>query len=762
MAGLGLRGRTLGVTLVVLLVSGAASYVLSTRALDASRISDEAHEAELEAARAAALVAADRERLVGTARDYAVWDDTVAYVEGTNPGYLEEGLNAATFENHDLDVVLVLDAEGRLIWAGQQAADARGLLPSPPAPALEKALLNIPGLRDPRTRAEAAGGVIWIDDQPWLAAVCPILPSDATGEPRGELLIGRRLDAPRLEALAAIAGASFTLALEPAPPTEGMVQGIAEVPAGLGGQGSRVVLSRAPHDAHGGTAAHTALAVNLVLVSIISLGSLGVLLDLRVLRRLAKFSDFAAQIRQGRAEGSRLPVDVGDEIDTLAASVNALLDQVERSTAQLRHDALHDPLTGLANRSLLADRLDVALARAARKPGPGLALPFLDLDRLKAINDQLGHAAGDHFISTVAGRLRGAVRGGDTVARVGGDEFAVLLDDVSTVETAVARANTLLGAVRAPLVFHGSTFEVTASVGVAFPGADRDRDRLIRDADTAMYHAKQEGRDRVAVYDEALHGRMTERLQVEHELRTALSTGQIEVWFQPIVRASDGAVVGAEALARWFHPHRGPVPPDRFVAVAEESHLVVELDRYVLQRACAALARLREDCPGLKVAVNQSARQLDTPDFAESIRRALADNGLEAGALHLELTETLLSRNQDRWQAQMHSLRAEGVNFDLDDFGLGYSSLARLQALPINVIKLDRSFVAGLATDQEAICRAIVRMALELGKEIVAEGVEQDWQMERLRGLGCHLLQGYLFAKPMPESQLRDFLRKKA
>ncbi len=762
MAGLGLCGRTLGVTLLVLLVSGVASYVLSTGAINESRLIDEAHEVELEAARAVALVSADRERLVGTARDYAVWDDTVTFVEGTNPGYLEEGLNAGTFENHDLDVVLLLDAAGRLVWSGQQAPSARGLLPSPLPPGVEEALLALPGLRDPQTRADAQGGVIWMADQPWLVAVCPILPSDGIGEPRGVLLIGRRLDAPRLDALATIAGASFDLAIDPPPPPEGQVQGVAALPPGLGGQRAQVVLARPPHEPHGGTAADTALAVNLVLVSAISLGSLGILLDLRVLRRIAKFSEFAARIRQGRAESARLQVEVGDEIDELAASVNALLDQVERTTGQLRHDALHDPLTGLANRSLLADRLDVALARAARKPVPGLALLFLDLDRLKAINDHLGHAAGDHFIGVIAGRLRLAVRGGDTVARVGGDEFAVLLDDVGDVTTAVSRAEALLAAVRAPLTYQGTSYEMTASVGVAFPRADRERDRLIRDADTAMYHAKQEGRDRVAVYDEALHGRLTERLQVEHELRTALAAGQIEVWFQPIVRADDGAVVGAEALARWFHPQRGPVPPDRFVAVAEESSLVVDLDRYVLNRACGALARLRVEFPGLKVAVNQSARQLDTPDFSESIRRALADNGLEANTLHLEVTETLLSRNQDRWHAQMHSLRAEGVNFDLDDFGLGYSSLARLQALPINVIKLDRSFVAGLATDQAAISRAIVRLALELGKEIVAEGVEHEWQVERLKELGCHLLQGYLFAKPMPEAQLREFLGKRA
>ncbi|MBM4367024.1 MAG: EAL domain-containing protein [Deltaproteobacteria bacterium] len=757
MAGLGLRGRTLGVTLVVLAVAGAASYTLSTRALHQSRRVDEAHEA----ARAAALLAADGERLVGTARDYAVWDDTVAFVEGSNPGYLEEGLNAATFENHDLDVVVLLDAAGHLVWSGYQTPAGRGLLPSPPPPAVEAALLALPGLLALRTRADAHGGVVWIEGQPWLAAACPVLPSDGAGEPRGELLAARRLDTTRLEALADIAGAPFTLALDLPPAQAGLVQGVAALPPWLGGEPVRVVLARPPHEAHGAEDADATLAINLVLISVVSLGSLGILLDLRVMRRLARLSEFAARIRQGRAEGARLPVEVGDEIDDLAASVNALLDQVERSTAQLRHDALHDPLTGLANRSLLSDRLDVALARAARKPGPGLALLFLDLDRLKSINDHLGHAAGDHFIASVAGRLRGAVRGGDTVARIGGDEFAVLLDDVSDTSTALLRANTILAAVRAPLDYQGRSYELTASVGVSFPRADRDRDRLIRDADTAMYHAKQEGRDRVAAYDEALHGRMTERLQVEHDLRTALAAEQIEVWFQPIIRAKDGAVVGLEALARWFHPQRGPVPPDRFVAVAEESNLVVDLDRYVLQRACATLARLRAECPALKVAVNQSARQLDTPDFSDSIRRALADNGLEASALHLELTETLLSRNQDRWQAQMHSLRAEGVNFDLDDFGLGYSSLARLQALPINVIKLDRSFVAGLATDQEAISRVIVRMALELGKEVVAEGVEHPWQTDRLRALGCHMLQGYLFARPMPEGQVREFLGKR-
>lgn len=430
--------------------------------------------------------------------------------------------------------------------------------------------------------------------------------------------------------------------------------------------------------------------------------------------------------------------------------MNGILDQVEANPARLRHDALHDPLTGLANRALFTDRLEVSLARARRADIPGVAVLFIDLDRLKAINDQLGHDAGDHYITEAARRLQVSVRPGDTVARLGGDEFAIVFTDILDTGAAHRRGQGVLELLRTPLRYQSHEHPVSASIGLALASRGHSAEQLLREADIAMYSAKAGGRDRLAVFDEHLQGQLTARSSLETLLRRALANSEVEVNFQPIVRTDDLGVVGVEALARWHHDGVGEVEPSRFLPVALDSSLAVHLDRYVLFRAVSAARRVRDIHPDAFVAVNFSARTLDEPDAVMFIQQALQSAALPGSALVVELREATLGRNEARWLPQMQELAAMGVRFALDDFGLGQTPIARLVGLPVQVLKIEGDLVRGLGQGGGSVVLGLIGLAAALGRTVVAKGVEEEAQRERLRSVGCPLMQGYLAGRPQP------------
>ncbi|RFU20834.1 putative bifunctional diguanylate cyclase/phosphodiesterase [Geodermatophilus marinus] len=426
----------------------------------------------------------------------------------------------------------------------------------------------------------------------------------------------------------------------------------------------------------------------------------------------------------------------------------------KRAEAALAHQAFHDPLTGLANRALFTDRVEQALRRR-RRSSSAPAVVFVDLDRFKAVNDTLGHAAGDALLVEVAGRLRGAVRAGDTVARLGGDEFAVLAELTSGAPgEAEAAAGRVLEALRHPAVVAGHQVPVSASVGVVVAADGADADSLVRDADTAMYEAKVAGRGRLALFDPAMRAATVERRLLEQELRGALEGGQLRLVHQPVVDLADGRVVGFEALLRWNSPVLGPVPPARFVPVAEELGLIGAIGEWVLHEACRTAAAWRREHPaaaGLTMAVNLSAVQLTSPGLLGSVRAALAGSGLPPEALVLEVTETALVQDAARAAGSLAGLRELGVRLALDDFGTGYSSLQHLQRFTVDVLKIDRSFVAELPEDGglPPLLRGLLELGRALGLEVLAEGVETEAQRRALARSGCDSAQGYLFARPL-------------
>ncbi|HET9017511.1 MAG TPA: EAL domain-containing protein [Thermomicrobiaceae bacterium] len=421
---------------------------------------------------------------------------------------------------------------------------------------------------------------------------------------------------------------------------------------------------------------------------------------------------------------------------------------------ELTHQAYHDPLTNLPNRALFLDRLEHALLRS-RRLGHGLAVLFVDLDNFKVINDSLGHEVGDRFLVQVGERLLTCVRDGDTVARFGGDEFTLLLEDLVDTADAMEVAERVQRALQSPVVLHERELVETASIGIAVSLAGHDRAQdLLRAADVALYRAKHLGKARHALFERGMTGPVHERLALELELRSAVGHEEFQIHYQPMVDLESGLIRGVEALLRWRHPERGLVTPDQFVGVAEETGLIVPLGQWVVEQACRHARDWQQHAgdPPFRVDVNLSAYQFRHPALVEDIGRALAASGLEPRQLTLEITESLMMEEGSDTHAVLQGLKALGVELAIDDFGTGYSSLSYLRRFAVDALKIDRSFVEGLEheSQNEALVAAIIAAARALGLRVTAEGIETLAQLLVLRRLGCEEGQGFLFARPAP------------
>jgi diguanylate cyclase (GGDEF)-like protein len=438
------------------------------------------------------------------------------------------------------------------------------------------------------------------------------------------------------------------------------------------------------------------------------------------------------------------------------------LAELSRLKDELRHQAFHDPLTGLANRFLLTQAVEERLASAREDVVP--VILYLDLDDFKVINDTVGHGAGDVLLKSFAERLQSCIRGTDLAARLGGDEFAVLLEDSRDLANADRVATRLMNSLRTSFRLSGREFMVGASIGVAAGAPGMAVEDLLRNADVAMYAAKTQGKSQLAVWDPRMHRAVIERHELSTDLSRAINRDELEVHYQPLVELANGRVAGFEALVRWHHPTKGVVPPDQFIILAEESGAIVSLGHSVLDRACREAVSWR-DVPGLEdasVSVNLSPLQIARPEFVDEVREILFSSGLEPRRLVLEMTETAMFRDMDGAILKLQALRRVGVRLAVDDFGNGYSSLGYLRRFPVDELKIPREFLGQSAGGEEqwAFAHAIVALGKTLGLMIVAEGIEQPAQRDRLRALGCDIGQGYLFSKAVPADRIRLLVRE--
>jgi len=452
----------------------------------------------------------------------------------------------------------------------------------------------------------------------------------------------------------------------------------------------------------------------------------------------------------------RRPGPAEEGLLELAAHLADIAIERSHAQAQLAHQAAHDALTGLPNRVFFLDRIALALARTQRSRS-SVAVLFLDLDRFKFINDSLGHDAGDRLLVALGKRLQEVIRPGDTVARFGGDEFTILCESIADEAHALAIAERVAQVATAPFPLNDAEVFVTMSIGIALASGSRSRpESLVENADAAMYRAKARGGNRREVFDQAMRARAKRRLAMHSSLHRAVERGEFRVLYQPIHSLRSGRAMGAEALVRWEHPDRGLIGPGEFIALAEETGLIMSIGTQVLREACRQARAWQADQLRLAIKVNLSARQFVHPNLAEVVAEILAETGIDPALVYLEITETVLMEDVESTSAALSELKSLGVSLTVDDFGTGYSSLAYLKRFPVDEIKIDRNFVAGLLSDQEdqAIVTAIINLAHTLGVVAVAEGVENIDQMRRLRELGCDLGQGYHFGRPLPPETL--------
>jgi diguanylate cyclase (GGDEF)-like protein/PAS domain S-box-containing protein len=473
-----------------------------------------------------------------------------------------------------------------------------------------------------------------------------------------------------------------------------------------------------------------------------------------------ELTDASGRVRQAESAITNLINDTS--VGALVVNTRDATDQVALQR-QLRHQAFHDPLTGLANRALLTDRAEQALVRSERS-GATVAMVLVDLDGFKFVNDSLGHQVGDIVLCEVARRLESLVRSEDTVARLGGDEFVILIDDVSGLEETKGLAERVCDVLRPRFPLSGWDYAVTASVGVATGSAPQaDVHDLVRDADTAMYVAKTSGKDSVRLFDPSMHERAHERFRLQVDLRSALERSELLVFYQPIFDMFDGRLKGFEALVRWSHPSRGLIAPERFIPLAEESGLIVPIGRWVLEQAIGqvtAWGSRHRSARDLSVSVNVSTVQLTAPSLIPDVRGALEQFGIAPSRVVLEITEGSFAKDTERIIMVLEELRSLGVRIAIDDFGTGYASLSHLQRLPVDILKVDKSFVAALSEGGKSreLLQAILGVGRALSLAVVAEGIEAQSQMTTLEEMGCEMAQGFLVGKPSPAEVAESLL----
>lgn len=693
--------------------------------------------------------------------DYAHWDDTEQFVQGNNPTYIDVNFIPEALDNIQVNGLIITHLNGHLVTPPLvKQAEQLTSMPDDLWASLQPVLPSLMSL----TQTTVTSKIVWHNHVGILISGVAITNSLKNKPSNGYLFFIRILDESFLNGLRALTLVPFNLTQSQANPqstSSVMLQDNAGDKQWLATQTLTGLAAKT--QVQGGThlQAERELTFILLLFSVAGLTLVSLIgnywiVHFKVLNRLHVFSKLADQYRQEPHSLIRWPQKGHDELDNLAQSLNEFIAEVEIRHDDLRHLAHHDPLTGIGNRRLLQATLDINMQQHEINPDFCSTLLLLDLDGFKLFNDGLGHAAGDYILKLIAQRMTSLVRVDDTVVRLGGDEFAILLENTTT-DAAHRFAEHLLKHISEPFKYDDHTLNLRASIGLAPLNYTLTKEDIIRNADLAMYEAKRRGKNQAVVFKINFLDIVSRRMQLEQALREALNGQELAIWFQPIIDARKGRIIGLEALSRWKLSSEF-IPPDEFISIAETSGMITKLGRQVFDKVGAALQELRIDYPELQCNVNLSLRQFRDSDLTQDIIDCIDKYHLPPSALHLELTESLIADSETEILPTMQRLVEHGFKFHLDDFGTGYSSLERLKNLPFDTLKIDRSFVVPLGQDDHVMVKNIINIGNELGMNLIAEGVETEIEVHKLLQLGCHQIQGYYFARPMPLDDLKVWL----
>lgn len=759
-----LRIKILLILVLFLCAVGSVSFGVGAYLFHQSLVDFEQRASTSQVARVEAGFLQDVDALVRITVDNALWDNAAHYMRQPDPVFLQETFTLESLKNIKVSVLAFFTLDGHLHSGVDARNGQRSTLHEDDSlvRSIQSALVQT------AVRQRAGGGnlQLWVDGRPMVAGFSPVRGHEPGAVSAGWLVLVRVLDEPVLRALVQTTGSQFHVVQAMAAPStaeSGVVSKAltdslgasalrldVAVPEGLGQQrytGFLVLLANA-----------------VVLVIIAAVGAV-LVFDRLIFKRLAVFAAKARDL-QSTQPGvlNAWPVKGRDELDVLAVSLNEMVADLEQSRNQLMHDVRTDSLTGLGNRRLFLEKLEHFLGLRQRQTHPAklnIAVLLIDIDDFKIINDSLGHEAGNFLLKEIAYSLQAMVRASDVVARLGGDEFALIFA-ASNDELGVDQfANRVQKTISTPRSYNGSVLTVSSSIGIAIATDTSDQDSLLRNADLAMYASKSAGKGRHSFFQDVMLANVQERMVLEQQLRECLRQDALEVWFQPIVDVRTHQVAMFEALARWPLAGGGYCPPDRFIPVAEESGLIHQLGADVARKVVAAMPALRALNPQHVVNINLAPKQLMSQPMVQQMCALFDAGGVPRACIHFELTESALATDADYATAQLDALVAAGFHLHLDDFGTGYSSLHRLRSMPFSTLKLDRSFVILMGNGDDRIARVIIALAQQLGMDVIAEGIETAEQQVQLEALGCHLIQGFYHAKPMPLHQLLQWLRER-
>lgn len=751
-----LRGKISCYLLLLVTVAAAIGYEISASLLSANtqRLTQENQRNTL--ARAALFMESLQESQKISTHDYAEWKDTIDFIHGNGPDYLDNNFNQGAMENLNAHFILFIKADHTL-YRGISRGGSGYLDIDKDHPIWSAALEPLTTFWSlPAASGKKLTG--WYQETPFLMAVSAILdPNHQPPNIEGWVVMIRLLDEQALAQIRDMTRLDIQFFNDPgaAPATE-----LFPLADGLN---SNSIMVQVPLDTQlqeQQQLGNRILLINILLILLATgVGTIAIY-ERMVMRPLGIFSNLARQHSTPQQPGPRWPMSGDDEFDDLAISLNNMVDKLKQSELALYNEARRDGLTQLGNRKLLSELLERYSAIVDDHPRSQIALLLLDLDDFKILNDTLGHESGDRILTAVAERLKQVMNGPERLFRMGGDEFAIICLQFKEEDSAIFLASRLLHALSHLPVKEGEReVRISASIGIAYHHEDMEADELIRNADLAMYDAKLAGKHCYRSYSATLHQQFSHRMRLEQELREALQQQRLEVWYQPIVDISNGQVVMVEALCRWPTPN-GFCPPGEFIPLAEQSGLIVPLGNWLTAEAIRTLHELRQHHPALDMNINLSILQLMEPDLIVQLCQQADSYHLPRGAIHLELTESLFAESRCDLAARLLALNEAGFKIHLDDFGTGYSSLERLLSLPISAIKLDHSFTGTLQTGDDRLVRAVLLLGNELGLPVIAEGVETEAIQAHLSRLGYSLMQGYLFAKPMNREVLTDWLDK--